>query len=425
MPRKIKTAFDGAPDADRSLTGIHDIAFLARERDGVRGVEVRVGGGTSIMPRVAPTLYEFVGLDDGEYLKVAEACFRIFDRQDFLRVNRARARIKVLVDKVGIDALPRDGRRGARRATGSPSATSTSPACASTSTRRRSRPRAPADVRRRRTATCRRSSASSPTTSQPQRQHGFSTVHVKVTRGDLTPEQLRGIADDHAPLLRRLHAHDRAPELPAALGARRDGLRGLAGARRARPRRHRPGHDHRRRLVPRHGLLQARHHVLDGPQRRAPAAPRGDADHRSADARDPHQDERLPERLQPAPHREHRLLRRVDQGRRAHDPGVRRAHRRQLRGRRDRLRHAPEGAPAGQARPRRRRALAALVRGRARGRRGVQRLRRARRHEGVRGQGPRPRAARRVRPRDDEHVHRLEPATCPFQVVRGEGECAV
>src|ERR1700710_3210781 len=34
MPRKIKTALDGAPDADRSLTGIHDIAFLARERGG-------------------------------------------------------------------------------------------------------------------------------------------------------------------------------------------------------------------------------------------------------------------------------------------------------------------------------------------------------------------------------------------------------
>ena len=39
----------------------------------------------------------------------------------------------------------------------------------------------------------------------------------------------------------------------------------------------------------------------------------------------------------------------------------------------------------------------------------VQRLRRARRHEGVRGQGPRPGAAGRVRPRDDEPLHRLEP----------------
>src|SRR4051794_16215346 len=105
MPRKIKTAFNGAP-ADRAITGIHDIAFIARvNEDGERGCEIRVGGGTSIMPRVAPTLYEFAGLDDGEYLKISEAVFRIFDRQDFLRVNRARARIKVLVDKIGIDAF--------------------------------------------------------------------------------------------------------------------------------------------------------------------------------------------------------------------------------------------------------------------------------------------------------------------------------
>src|SRR6185312_9494235 len=105
MPRKVKTAFESAPESDRSLTRIHDIAFIARERDGVRGVEVVVGGGTAIMPRVAPTLYDFVGLDDGEYLEVAEAVLRIFDRQDWLRVNRARARIKVLVDKIGIDAF--------------------------------------------------------------------------------------------------------------------------------------------------------------------------------------------------------------------------------------------------------------------------------------------------------------------------------
>ncbi len=106
MPRKVKTAFDGT-DEDRAITGIHDIAFLARERDGVRGFEVRLGGGTAIMPRIAPTLYDFVEADNGDYLKVAEAVFRVFDRQDWLRVNRARARIKVLVDKVGIDEVRR------------------------------------------------------------------------------------------------------------------------------------------------------------------------------------------------------------------------------------------------------------------------------------------------------------------------------
>src|SRR6478736_3047656 len=104
MPRKIKTSFTGSAE-DRAISGIHDIAFLSKEKDGVKGFEVRVGGGTSIMARVAPTLYEFVEADNGDYLKVAEAVFRIFDRQDWLRVNRARARLKVFVDKFGIDEL--------------------------------------------------------------------------------------------------------------------------------------------------------------------------------------------------------------------------------------------------------------------------------------------------------------------------------
>src|SRR5215204_2674679 len=56
MPRKFKTAFT-ASDEDRAITGIHDLGFIPklREIDGeeVRGFEMRVGGGTSIMPRIA------------------------------------------------------------------------------------------------------------------------------------------------------------------------------------------------------------------------------------------------------------------------------------------------------------------------------------------------------------------------------------
>ncbi len=194
MPRKIKTSFNGAP-ADRALSGIHDIAFIARlDEHGERGCEIRVGGGTSIMPRIAPTLYEFAGLDDGEYLKIAEACFRIFDRQDFLRVNRARARIKVLIDKVGIDAfrdMVEEELRGdwvaerdfdvvdrlswrddeAASAPGAPESY-TSPN---------------GDLRE-----YERFCADNV---QEQVQAGFSTVHIKVTRGDLTPEQFRGVAN--------------------------------------------------------------------------------------------------------------------------------------------------------------------------------------------------------------------------------------
>jgi sulfite reductase beta subunit-like hemoprotein len=211
MPRKIKTAFDGAPDADRSLTGIHDIAFLARERDGVRGVEIRVGGGTSIMPRVAPTLYEFVGLDDGEYLKVAEACLRIFDRQDFLRVNRARARIKVLVDKIGIDAFrelvdeelqgdwvhERDfDVAGLRFDVDEEAAAPAVPATfASPAPNGTAQAEPTSNGGRRLVGDLTAFERFCADNVQAQRQNGFSTVHVKVTRGDLTPEHLRGMAN--------------------------------------------------------------------------------------------------------------------------------------------------------------------------------------------------------------------------------------
>jgi len=190
MPRKVKTAF-AATDEDNAITRIHDMAFLPRVRDGVRGVEIRVGGGTSIMPRLAPTLYEFVELDNGDYLKVTEACMRIFDRQDWLRVNRARARIKVLVDKVGIDAFremveaelegdwvsERDfslsailydidedaGAPAARASYASPNGDN------------------------------REFTHFSESNVSPQRQAGFCTVEVTIRRGDLTPEQLRGV----------------------------------------------------------------------------------------------------------------------------------------------------------------------------------------------------------------------------------------
>ncbi len=193
MPRKIKTAFNGAP-ADRALTGIHDIAFIAKlNEDGERGAEMRVGGGTSIMPRVAPTLYDFVGLDDGEYLKIAEACFRIFDRQEFLRVNRARARIKVLVDKIGIDAFREmveeelEGDWVAER-------TFDVEGLRWQDDEEASAPAAPetylspnGDL-----STYERFRSDNV---QAQKQEGFSTIHIKVTRGDLTPEQFRGIAN--------------------------------------------------------------------------------------------------------------------------------------------------------------------------------------------------------------------------------------
>ena len=66
-----------------------------------RGFRILTGGGLSIMPKHAFELYDFVPLSD--YLRVSEAVLRIFNRSDELRRNRAKARIKFLVHRVGIE----------------------------------------------------------------------------------------------------------------------------------------------------------------------------------------------------------------------------------------------------------------------------------------------------------------------------------
>src|ERR1700730_14651280 len=183
MPRKFKTAFS-ATDEDIAVTGIHDGGFIPRIRDGRRGFEIRIGGGTSIMPRVAPTLYDFVGADDGEYMKVTEAVLRIFNRQDDLRANRARARIKVLVDRVGIDAfreMVEEELRGdwvAERDCAPAPLLFIHDEEAGAPPARSHYASANGDARE-----FERFVAAN---TQPQRQPGFVTVEVKVVRGDLT-----------------------------------------------------------------------------------------------------------------------------------------------------------------------------------------------------------------------------------------------
>jgi sulfite reductase beta subunit-like hemoprotein len=195
MPRKVKTAFT-ASDADRAITGIHDVGFIpkVKEVDGkqVKGVEIRIGGGTSIQPRIAPTLNEFVELDNGDYLKWTEAALRIFDRQDWLRENRMRARIKVLVDKIGMDAF-RELVDEELKGDWVDERDFTIDHLLYVHDEEADAPAVP-------------ESYGSPNDDKsefdawveanvaPQRQEGFVTATVKVTRGDLTPDQFRGLA---------------------------------------------------------------------------------------------------------------------------------------------------------------------------------------------------------------------------------------
>ena len=107
FPRKFKTSFTGCADHDDIISPLHDLAYIAQVRgegaNAQRGFKVLVGGGTSIMPKLGQTLYEFVSMDD--YLRVATAIWRVFDRADMLRKNRMMARIKVLIHRIGFDAF--------------------------------------------------------------------------------------------------------------------------------------------------------------------------------------------------------------------------------------------------------------------------------------------------------------------------------
>ncbi len=189
LPRKFKIAFSST-EQDRAVTGIHDLGFIPRLKDGRKGFRVYTGGGTSILPRVGRVLYDFVGIDD--YLKVAEAVIRIFDRQDELRKNRARARIKFFIDRIGLEAfraLVDAERRGDWI-----NACNFDPTPLQWNDNEEARaPRVPINPG---SPNGDRQEFSHWATAnvQPQRQAGFSTAEVKIAQGNLTPEQFRGVA---------------------------------------------------------------------------------------------------------------------------------------------------------------------------------------------------------------------------------------
>jgi len=102
--RKFKVAFSGCKHNACGLTNMHDLGLIARVKqvDGVekRGFEMYVGGGLGAVPYEAKLFDEFV--TEEEILPLTQAIARIFARHGEKR-NRGRARVKFLVDKLGID----------------------------------------------------------------------------------------------------------------------------------------------------------------------------------------------------------------------------------------------------------------------------------------------------------------------------------
>src|SRR5437667_3242927 len=106
--RKFKVAFSGCKDQACGLTSMHDMGCIAVKKveDGTerRGFELYVGGGLGAVPQQAKLFDTF--LPEEELLPIAQAISRVFARLGEKK-NRAAARIKFLITKLGIDEFRR------------------------------------------------------------------------------------------------------------------------------------------------------------------------------------------------------------------------------------------------------------------------------------------------------------------------------
>ncbi|MEJ2881899.1 HEPN domain-containing protein [Pedobacter sp. GR22-6] len=102
MGRKIKFSFS-ADDRDTAFSYIHDLGFIPKiNEQGERGFKVMLGGGLGAQPFLANIVHEF--LHEDQIIPYAEAMLRIFDRYGE-RSNRNKARLKYLVQKLGLEEV--------------------------------------------------------------------------------------------------------------------------------------------------------------------------------------------------------------------------------------------------------------------------------------------------------------------------------
>tara|TARA_R110002012_G_scaffold62168_6_gene163395 strand:+ start:29797 stop:31887 length:2091 start_codon:yes stop_codon:yes gene_type:complete len=101
MGRKFKVSFS-ASDADTGLSYMHDLGFIAKEKNGERGFKVMLAGGLGSQPRHADELYSFLQTD--KIIPLMEGVIRVFDRYGE-RKSRAKARMKFLLNDLGLDGF--------------------------------------------------------------------------------------------------------------------------------------------------------------------------------------------------------------------------------------------------------------------------------------------------------------------------------
>lgn len=187
LPRKFKISFSGCA-IDCAMSAIHDIGAVAARREGAQGMAygftLYVGGGLGANPRSGDRLEPFTPV--GQLLPTCEAIVRVFDRHGD-RANRSRARMKFLLERIGADAFRRlvvAERDALLREPGRFALLPEPEPINGPDAKARALPSAESALLRRWLGT----------NVRPQRQAGYWIVTVRLILGDMSAEQMGGLA---------------------------------------------------------------------------------------------------------------------------------------------------------------------------------------------------------------------------------------
>lgn len=190
LGRKFKISFSGCAEKPCGLAHMHDIGHIAKVRqvDGrlEYGFEVWVGGGLGAQPHPAKLYSEFVPLEE---LHVHQAGILAVFSKHGERKNRNKARMKFLVEKLGIEEFRRRVEEEMEELRSDPYWTSQPLVVRNEELR----PVLP-DGSPGQEGTSADFELWKSTNVVPQKQEGYCAVHISLPLGDITPEQLRAMA---------------------------------------------------------------------------------------------------------------------------------------------------------------------------------------------------------------------------------------